>query len=409
MQLAAEGVNPEDIMVFRPYLALVLVLAACAGSTVELPSEEAAATGTFASVPGTWSGDTFYASAQYGVDLQVGEMPADFESEIRQAMENLGSILRDAGLSYSDVVKSNVYITDGKWFQAMNGVYKSYFPENPPCRTTVFVPSLPHGAQFSVAVIATRNQDRQYIYPEGVEPSPEAVFSPGILVGDTLYLSGQGSRHYLTKELPEGGIDAHVKQSLENLEAVLKQAGMDLSSVVKSHVYLTDMGQYDSMNQAYTGFFSSDPPARTTVAVSGLPGDPPIEITLLAVKDSGVERKVVRPEGVEVRPMYSTAVQLGDLLFLSGKGGSGGGSAEAQTRDVMEFLRNVLETGGLEFSNVIEGKIYLADMSAQDAVAAAYSDYFGAQPARTLVGVEELPGENALVEITLLASGLPIE
>ena len=386
-------------------VVIFVTLSACAPSETDAPADTEAPP-QVASEPasGSWAGDTFYSAAHMGISAD-DERPESFEWEVKRAMANLGTTLREVGLDYTDVVKSNVYLADGSKFQAMNGIYKTFFPENPPCRTTVFVAGLPFDAQFSITVIATRNQDRKYIYPEGVEPSPQAVFSPGILAGDTLYLSGQGSRNYLTREFPEGDIDAHVRQSVENLGAVLKAAGLDYSNVTRAEVYLTDMGQYDAMNKAYTEFFPAAPPARTTVAVAGLPGEAPVEITFLATTEASA-REVVHPESVEMRPMYSTALRVRDQLFLSGKGGWGEGDAPAQARQVMDFLSDVLEAGGLDFSNVVEGKIYLTDMSTFEAVETAYSSFFTGQvPPRTYVGVEGLPGDGARVEITLLAHG----
>src|SRR5215831_17233930 len=221
--------------------------------------------------PGILEGDTLYCAGQGSRDPKTGEHPEGFEAQVKQSLENLGAVLKSAGLDFSDVVNSNVYLTDIKNFQAMNKVYKSYFPANPPARTTIAIPALPGESQVEVTFIASKNKSRQYVYPEGVKPASTDLYSGGVRVGDILYLSGQGSRHYKTKEFPQGEFEAHVKQVMENLGAVLKAAGMDFSNVVKSNVYLTDMANFQRMNDVYKTYFTSDPPARTTVGVTALP------------------------------------------------------------------------------------------------------------------------------------------
>src|SRR5512145_1653988 len=152
--------------------------------------------------PGIMTGDTLYCAGAGSRDPKTGEHPEGFEAQVKQSMENLGAVLKPAGLGFSDVVNSNVYLTDIKNFQTMNKVYKTYFPKKPPARTTIAVPALPGGSHVEITFIASRNKKRKYVSPAGVTPAPTDLFSGGVIVGDLFYLSGQGSRHYKTKEFP---------------------------------------------------------------------------------------------------------------------------------------------------------------------------------------------------------------
>lgn len=376
----------------------LLALLGCAGPVLDEPEAEPKPPAA-----GSWAGDLFFVSNQDGWDPAAGRYPGAFEEQVKQTLENLGIVLSQAGLDLSDVVKVNAYLTASEQFQPMNQVYRTYFPDRPPARTTVMVPALPEGAHVSVTAIASRNPDRSSIYPEGQEPSPDDVFTPAVLVGDLLFLSGQGSRHYLTREFPEGEFEDHVRQTLDNLGAVLKAAGMDFSNVVKSNVYLTDFGLFQRMNQAYVSYFPENPPARTTVGVKALPGDPPIEITFIAARKG---KEVVTPEGVEPRPLFSTAVRFQHLLFPSGKAGTAEGGVPGQTREIMDALGEVLEAAGLGYEAVVEGKVYLTDPTHTAEMRHVYDSYFGGSvPALTVVGVAALPGDRAEVEITLAAAG----
>jgi 2-iminobutanoate/2-iminopropanoate deaminase len=108
-------------------------------------------------------------------------------------------------------------------------------------------------------------------------------FSPGILVGDTLYVAGQTGNDLKTGQIPED-FEAEVKQTLENIALVLKEAGMTFDNAVAVQVYLTDMTLFPRMNAIYTTYFKEPRPARTTVGIAKLVGTARIEITVTASK-----------------------------------------------------------------------------------------------------------------------------
>lgn len=108
-------------------------------------------------------------------------------------------------------------------------------------------------------------------------------FSPAVRVGDVIYLSGQIGNRIGTRELVPGGIAAETRQTLENIGTVLQSAGSSLDRVFKCTVFLADIGDYAAMNEVYAGFFPKDPPARSTVAGSGLALGARVEIECMAL------------------------------------------------------------------------------------------------------------------------------
>src|SRR5438094_4076889 len=102
-------------------------------------------------------------------------------------------------------------------------------------------------------------------------------FSPGILVDGTLYVAGQTGSDVKTGKIPEE-FEAEVKQTLDNVGAILKEAGMGYENAVAVQVYLTDMELFPRMNAVYTTYFKEPRPARTTVGVAKLVGTARIEI-----------------------------------------------------------------------------------------------------------------------------------
>ena len=115
--------------------------------------------------------------------------------------------------------------------------------------------------------------------------APQAIgpYSQAIRSGNTLYASGQIALDPETMELVEGGIKEQTERVIKNLEAVLSAAGMDLTNVVKTTVFLKDMDDFKAMNEVYAMYFTGRPPARSTVQVAKLPRDVMVEIDLIAV------------------------------------------------------------------------------------------------------------------------------
>jgi len=92
--------------------------------------------------PGILVDGTLYVAGQTGSDVKTGKIPDEFEAEVKQALDNVGAVLKAGGMSPGDVVSVQVYLTDAEIFERMNAVYKAYFKEPRPTRTTVVVAKL---------------------------------------------------------------------------------------------------------------------------------------------------------------------------------------------------------------------------------------------------------------------------
>jgi 2-iminobutanoate/2-iminopropanoate deaminase len=116
------------------------------------------------------------------------------------------------------------------------------------------------------------------------EKAPKAIgpYSAGIQVNGFVYTSGQLGLDPQSGTLVEGGIEAETRRALENLKAVLEAGGSGLSQVVKTTVFLRDMGDFGKMNAIYETFFSNQPPARSAVQVAALPKGAAVEIEAVA-------------------------------------------------------------------------------------------------------------------------------
>ena len=119
------------------------------------------------------------------------------------------------------------------------------------------------------------------------EKAPSAIgpYSQAVLSGNMLFCSGQIPINPATGELINSEIKEATEQVILNLKEVIEEAGMTLKNVVKTTVFLTDMGNFKSMNEVYEKYFSETKPARACVQVSGLPRGVIVEIDAIAIRD----------------------------------------------------------------------------------------------------------------------------
>lgn len=113
-------------------------------------------------------------------------------------------------------------------------------------------------------------------------PAPIGPYSQAVEVNGMLFVSGQIPIIPATGEMEEGGIEAETRQVMLNLKAILEEAGGDMSIIVKTSIFVADMGDFAAVNEVYGRFFNEDPPARETVAVKTLPKNVNVEISCIA-------------------------------------------------------------------------------------------------------------------------------
>jgi reactive intermediate/imine deaminase len=132
-----------------------------------------------------------------------------------------------------------------------------------------------------LAASPAAGQDKQVIQMPGA--SLGLPFSSAVRVGNLLFLSGQVGVMPGTRDLAPGGIEGQTRQAMENIKAVLEHAGSGLDRVVKCTVFLGSIADYGAMNTVYASFFPKDPPARSTMAASGLALGAAVEIECIAL------------------------------------------------------------------------------------------------------------------------------
>jgi reactive intermediate/imine deaminase len=249
--------------------------------------------------------------------------------------------------------------------------------------------------------------EKRVVFPATAKPV--GPYSPGILAGEFLYVSGQGAAR------PDGKfpstVEEQVRQTLQNVRSVVEAAELTMEHIVYAQVYLTDVGGYEEMNRAWREFFPKAPPARATLGVSRLPTDSPVEITVVAIRDLS-RKKLIVPPGYPPNAPVTPGVMAGERLYLSGFLGRDIVTGQipeepaVQVQLALDRMKQTLETAGMDFRQMVFVNPYLTEKMPMEVMNRVYAKHFefGNTPARATIRVASLPN-GANIEFTGVAIG----
>ena len=332
----------------------------------------------------------------------------DVKAQTKQVLDNIAATLKAAGSSLANAASVTVYLKNQSDFAGMNEVYRTYWTKDPPARTTVMLPLLNEGLVEIAVVAVPDGGERVVVNPSEWSSSPNP-YSYGIKTGNTLFLSGLIARNGKDNTPMKGDMAAQTKGVLENGAAVLKAAGFAYSDVVSARVYLSDQPAFQDMNKVYQTYFPTDQPARATVKALLTSPDYIVEITMVAVKGGGhaaFTTPTADGKPGTKNPNLSSAIKAGNRLYVAGILGNTAdnkGDVKAQTAEALTRIGRTLKSAGYEWKDIVEGVVYLPDLTKFNDMNASYREVFGKDfPARATVGAG-LMGDGA-VEIMFTAA-----
>lgn len=381
---------------------------------------------------GVKAGGWVFTAGMTGVDRGgnvVGTSPGrpDVEAQTRQILQNLATALEALGSSPERVAKVKGYITDFRYFDRYNAMYREFFKPPYPARATVGNGLARENAVIEVEAIAT------------VSGTPCEIRSPkladwgfpraqgGIQVGDVFFVSGQASRDAKGQLVGRGDMRVQAEQALDNVAATLEAAGFSLSDVIKINGTVPDWYGFNRYNEIFAKYFSEPFAARATIqgtlALEGML----VQIEAVAARGA---RRIVESEAAGIGHFtlkrradtiyvadlppalapHSHAVQVGDLVALCGEIGYdasgrlvGPGDMRAQTRKTLENLRLCMEALGGEMDDIVKTNVSITDYRMIPAFNDEYARFFmPPYPARTTV-VGGLAQDRMVVEIEAIA------
>jgi 2-iminobutanoate/2-iminopropanoate deaminase len=333
----------------------------------------------------------------------------DIKAQTKGVLDSIAQTLTKAGSSMAMAASVHVYIKNASDFAAMNEVYRTYWPKDPPVRTTIVSDFVVPNALVEISMTAIANGgERRVIHPKSWKTSPNP-YSYGIKSGSTLFLAGLVSRNGKDNSVVEGDMTTQTKTVLDNAREILAEAGMTFDNVVASRVYITDGTKFQEMNKAYVTYFTKEPPARATVIAPLMGPQYQVEITLTA---SSLPKQVFTTPAADGTPgkpsaILSSAVKVGNRLYLSGLLGNNAqtkGSPELQTREIMARVERTMKAAGYDWNDLVDGIVYITDTSYFNDMNTAYRASISKDfPARATVKTG-LVGNDGLVEIMFVAS-----
>jgi 2-iminobutanoate/2-iminopropanoate deaminase len=331
--------------------------------------------------PGVMVGKTLYVAGKG--DYKPKE---DTAGKVKNCLNEVRKTLKLAGMDMNNIVQTYVYLEDHDQYAEMNKHYAEFFPTDPPARTTLGVSQVPGDSRLEITCVAYGDLSEKKRIGD---PPTGFPYSPGILAGDTLYISGKGDK--LAGGDHPATFDEQVRQAMRNVESTLKQAGLDFRHVVMSNVFLDRFENLDVADKVYNEFFEDgNEPACSTSFVDWIPGGSHVEITCIATTDLST-RKVVRPAGIKAGSLdggvtASPAVWAGHTLYLSGLAGSppvqGATTAGVgdQVRQMAKGHVEILDEAGLKLEDIVGGFVYLSDMEDYKAMNDVYREYYSRGP-----------------------------
>jgi len=232
---------------------------------------------------GIKTGNTLFLAglvARNGKDNSPVEGPMAVQT--KAVLDNGTEILKAAGMGFEHVVSSRVFITDATMFQEMNGVYRTYFPKDPPARATVVARPMNAANVVEITMTAVNAPKQVFTTPaaDATPGKPNPLLSSAVKVENRLYVSG------ILGNTPENrrDVEAQTMELLARVGRTLTAAGYAWSDVADAVVYITDVAYFDGMNRGYRSVFAKDFPARATVRTGLVNADALVEIMFLASK-----------------------------------------------------------------------------------------------------------------------------
>ncbi|WP_342429252.1 Rid family detoxifying hydrolase [Neobacillus sp. FSL H8-0543] len=380
-------------------------------------------------------------SAQLPIEPKTGKLVAGgIKEQAEQCFKNIKAIVDSIDHVMSDIVRITVFVKDIKDIDAVDEVYKTFFPTYVPSRTTVAVAALPMDALVQIEAVVSHGEGT---IPNAPQAGDLIKLTNNTANAPTSPLSTQtvSFSHYnnLSAQLPidpktgrlvAGGVKEQAGQCLKNIKAILESIDVPFDDIVKINIFLKNLSDTEAVNEVYTTFFPDSAiaravayvPARTTVAASALPMDALVQIEAVVSHGDGTPPQAVEDRhgiviwanNTENAPKSSLSTQtvafshynnLSAQLPLDPKTGElVAGGVKEQADQCLKNIKAIVESIDHVMDDVVKVNIFLKNIADIDAVDEVYKTFFpGGVPARRTVGVSALP-EDALIQIDAVVS-----
>ena len=375
-------------------------------------------------------------SAQLPIDPRSGEIVAGgVKEQAGQCFKNIKAIVESIDHAMSDVIRITVFVKNISDVDAVDEVYKTFFPIYVPTRTTVAVAALPMGALVQVEALVSNGVG-------SIPNAPQAgdliklTNNTGNAPINSLSTQAVAFSHYnnISAQLPidpksgtivAGGVKEQTEQCLKNIKAILESIDVPFDDIVKLTIFLKNLSDIEAVNEVYTTFFPDSGiarvmgyfPARTIVEAAALPMHALVQIEAVVSHGDGTppqavedrHKIIIEANNTENAPKGSLSTQtvafshynhISAQLGIDPKSGKiVAGGVKEQARQCLKNIEAIVESIGHGMADVVKINIALKNISDIEAVDETYTTFFpGGVPARRIIGVSALLND-ALVQI----------
>lgn len=386
-------------------------------------------------------------SAQLGIDPATGKLvEGGVAEQAVQCFENIEAVVESIDHVMNDVIRITIFVKDIRDMDAVDEVYRAFFPTYLPTRTVMAVAALPMDALVQVEALLTNGEGT---IPNAPQAGDLVKYTNNTHNAPLCALSTQivAFSHYsnVTAQLPidpksgqivVGGVAEQAAQCLKNVKAILESIDVPIDDIVKVNIFLKNLSDAEAVNQVYTRFFPDSGiaravgylPARTVVEVVDLPLHALVQIEAVVSHGDGtppqaVEDRhglIVEANNTDAAPMSALSTQTvafshynnisAQLGIDPATGKLVAGGVREQAEQCFKNIKAIIECVDHTLADAVKVNIFLTNVEDIDAVNEVYATYFpGASAARRVVGVGQLP-LGAAVQIDAIfgnAEGTP--
>ena len=381
------------------------------------------------------AGNLILVGGQMSLDEHGCVVGSDIATQAQNAFEALKRVLAEAGAGMQDVVKHNIYFQcDGgdaevaKFLDDIDRVRLDYFSDPGPTTTETRVGLDREGALIQIDAWAVVGEPRERLMPDGhwnwSKPLP---FTHGWKVGDMIFVGGQRSLDAHGNVLGVGDIEVQTDHAFRNLDTLLRAGGGDRNSLMRQNTFFRFFGQgrevtdyWEKMTNVRRRYMSVPSAAGAGLRITGFPNSAEL-IQVEGIGVLGEDKQRLQPDNhwdwSIPNTQFTQGWRIGKLAFIGGqisadnRAKAVGKDMETQTRNVFQFIRNVLAEGGLDESDVAKLYIYYHGDGDWNQIAATKATidrvqrefYPAPGPTATSIRVSGFAFENLMIEIEAFA------
>ena len=386
-------------------------------------------------------------AAQLPIDPESGTLVAGGAKEqAEQCFKNIKAIAESIGHSLNDAVRITVFVTDIKDMDAVDEVYRAFFPTYLPSRTVVAVAALPLGARVQIEALLSNGEGTipnapqagdLVKYTNNTANAPiDALSTQIVAFSHYSNVSAQLPIDPVSGQIAVGGVQEQAAQCLKNIKAILASIDVPFDDIVKVNVFVKNLADIDEVDKAYARFFPDSGiaravgyvPARTVVEVADLPLHALVQIEAVVSHGDGTPPQAVEDrhgliieannaDGAPKLPFATHSVAFSHYNNISAQlpidpasGALVAGGVREQAARCFENVKAIIESVGHSMDDAVKVNLFMRNVEDLAVVDEVYRAFFpNGAPARRVVGVGTLP-MDALIQVDAIfgnAEGTP--